>query len=68
MINKREYNIYHKILYIIDNFRIVEDSSSITVEIDLIEHNILLEDITKKIFTKKLGTKNLKKKLGMLMS
>ena len=35
------------ILYIIDNCRIVEDSSSITVEIDLTDHRKLLENITK---------------------
>ena len=63
VVNKREYTIYHQILYIIDNCRIIEeDSSSITVEIDLIEHGKLLEDITKKIFFFKLGTRKVEEK------
>ena len=41
-----------------------EDSGSITAEIDLVEHNHLLEDITKKFFTKKLSTKKVEKKFG----
>ena len=56
VVNKREYTIYCQILYIMDNCRIIEeDSSSITVEIDLIEHEKLLEDMTKKCFLKKIG-------------
>ena len=48
VINKRDYYIYKQILYMIDNCQIVsEDCSGITVEIDLSEHNTLLEDITK---------------------
>ena len=47
VVNKRECAIYCQILYIIDNCRIVEDSSSITVVIDLTEHWKLLENITK---------------------
>ena len=39
VINKRDYYIYNQILYKIDNCRIVsEDSSGITVEIDLYIH------------------------------
>ena len=54
VINKRDYYIYKQILYMIDNCRIVsEDSSGITVEIDLYEHSTSLEDITKKFFIKK---------------
>ena len=54
VINKRDYYIYKQILYMIDNCRILsEDSSGITVEIDLYEHSTLLEDITKKFFIKK---------------
>ena len=46
-----------------DNCRKVsEDSSSITIETDLIEHNTLLEDVTKLFFTKNLGTRKFKKK------
>ena len=51
VVNEREYAVYRQISYIIDNCRIVEeDSSSITVEIDLTEQRKLLEDITKKNF------------------
>ena len=53
VITKREYFIYRKILYIINNCRVVEeDSGSITVEIDLVECNHLLEDITKNYLQK----------------
>ena len=63
VITKREYFVYQKILYIINNCRVVEeDSGSITVEIDLVEHNHLL--FSKKIFTKKLSTRKVKKKVG----
>ena len=49
VITKKEYFIYQKILYIINNCRVVEkDSGSIAVKIGLVEHNHLLEDITKK--------------------
>ena len=56
VVKKREYTIYHQILYINDNCRIIEDSSSITVE-----HGKLLEVITKKIL-KKLGTRKVEEK------
>ena len=65
VITKTEYFVYRKILYIINNCRVVEeDSGSITVEIDLVEHSYLLEDITKKFFTKKLSTRKVEKKVG----
>ena len=65
VITKREYFVYRKILYIINNCRVVEeDSGSITVEIDLVEHNHLLEDITKKFYIKKLSTRKVEKKVG----
>ena len=65
VITKRECFVYWKILYIINNCRVVEeDSGSITVEIDLVEHSYLLEDITKKFFTKKLSTRKVEKKVG----
>ena len=68
VINKRDYYIYKQILYMIDNCRIVsEDSSGITVEIDLYEHNTLLEDITKKFFIKKSAQEKLKKELTLLV-
>ena len=65
VIEEKKYNIYKKILYIIDNCRIVEeDSTGIIVEIDLFEHRKLLEDLTNKFFIKKLKIENLKKKIG----
>ena len=52
----------------VDNCRIVEeDSSGITVEIDLFEHSKLLEDLKNKFFLKKLEIKNLKRKLVMII-
>ena len=47
----------------IDNCQIVsEDSSGITVETDLYEHNTLLEDITKKFFMKKIRTRKVEER------
>ena len=62
LVNKREYTIYHQILYIINNCRIIEDSSGITVE-----HGKLLEDITKKFLKKNWVREKLKKNFSMLM-
>ena len=53
VITKRKFYIYCTILYIIDNCRIVEDSTGITVEICLDEHRDLLKDLTKNFFTTK---------------
>ena len=65
VIEKRDFTIYKQILYMVDNCRIVEeDSSRITVEIDLIEYRKLLEDLTNKLFTKKLGNREFEKKIG----
>ena len=64
VITKKECFVYRMILYLINNCREVqEDSGSITVEIDLITHNHLLEDITKKFFTKKTSTPKFEKKV-----
>ena len=64
VITKKEYFVYRKILYIIDNCRVVqEDSGSITVEIGLLEHNHLLKDITRKFFAKKISKQKFVKKL-----
>ena len=66
VINKKEYYVYKAILYIIDNCRVIEeDSGSITVEIDLLEHDHLLQDITGNFFTKKIKTRKFEKKLGV---
>ena len=65
LITKKEYFVYRKILYLIDNCRVVQqDSGSITVEIDLLEHNHLLEDSTRKFFTKKISTQKICKKIN----
>ena len=54
--------------YIINNCRIIEeDSIGITVEIDLLEHRQLLEDLTNNFFTKKISTRKVEKKLDMLI-
>ena len=64
VVNKREYTIYRQNLYIIDTCRIIEeDSSSITVQIDLIEHGKLLGDITAFFFCFfKLRTRKIEEK------
>ena len=65
VINKKEYYVYKAILYIINNCKIIEeDSGSITVEINLLEHDYLLQDITGKFFTKKTKTMKFKKQIG----
>ena len=65
VIEKRDFTIYKQILYMVDNCRIVEeDSSGITVEIDLFEHKKLLEDLTNKFFHKNLGNRKFEKKTG----
>ena len=49
----------------IQNCRIIEeDSTGIIIEIDLIEHRKLLEDLTNSFFTKKISTRKVKKKIG----
>ena len=64
VINRKEYYVYKAILYIIDNCRVIkEDSGSITVETDLLEHDHLLQDITGKFFTKKIKTRKFEKKI-----
>ena len=64
VINKKEYYVYKAILYIIDNCQIIEeDPGSITVEIDLLEHDQLLQDITGKFFTKKIKTRKFEKQI-----
>ena len=65
MIENREFIIYEKLLYIIDNCQIVEeDSSGITIEIDILEHRKLLDDLANKFFTKKISTRKVQKMLG----
>ena len=65
VIEKRDFTIYKLILYMIDNCRVVdEDSAGIIVEIDLLEHPTLLEDLTNKFFSKKLDSRKYEKKIG----
>ena len=65
VINKKEYYVYKAILHITNNCQIIEeDWGSITVKIDLLEHDHLLQDITGKFFTKKIKTRKLEKKIG----
>ena len=62
MIEERKFVIYRKILYIIDNCRIIEeDSTGITIETDLFEHRKLLEGLTNYFFTKKISTRKVEK-------
>ena len=52
-------------MYVVDNCRITaEDSTGITIEIDLVEHRTLLEDLTKSFFTKKISTRKIEKEIG----
>ena len=65
VIKQREFYVYCKILYMIDNCSIIEeDSTGITVEICLEEHRELLEDLTKSFFTKKISTRRVEEKIG----
>ena len=65
VIENREFIIYQKLLYIIDNCRIVEeDSSGITIEIDIFEHRKLLDDLANKFFTKRISTRKVQEKVG----
>ena len=51
VIKERNFIIYGRILYLIDNCEIIEeDSTRITIEIDLFEHRKLLEDLTNSFF------------------
>ena len=49
----------------IDNCWVIEeDSTGITIEIDLFEHRKLLEDLTNSFFTKKISIRKVEKKIG----
>ena len=64
VIKQRKFFIFRKILYIVDNCRIIEeDSTGITIEIDLVEHQTLLKDLTNSFFTKKISTRKVEKKI-----
>ena len=65
MITQRKFYIYRKILYIVDNCRIVEEySTGITVEICLNKHRKLLEDLANSFFTKKISAGQVEEKIG----
>ena len=67
VIKKEDYYIYKQILGLIDNCWIVsEDSSGLTVEIDLYKNEKLLEDITEKFFIKKVSTRKVEGKACIL--
>ena len=68
VIEERKFIIYRKILYMIENCQIIEeDSTGIIIEIDLIEHRKLLEDLTNSFLTKKINTRKVEKKLDELI-
>ena len=68
VIEERNFIIYRKILCMINNCRIIEeDSTGITVEIDLLEHHKLLEDLMNSFFTKKISARKVEKKLDTLI-
>ena len=47
----------------VDNCRIAEeDSTGITIEIDLLQHCKLLDDLANSFFTKKISTRKVEKK------
>ena len=57
VIEERKFIIYRKMFYTVDNCQIIEeDSTGIIIEIDLLEHQELLKDLTNYLFTKKIST------------
>ena len=65
VIEERNFIIYRKNFYIINNCQIIEENSTgITLEIDSLEHRTLLEDLTNNVFTKKISTRKVEKKIG----
>ena len=68
-IEERNFIIYRKVLYMINNCWgiIVEDSTGITAEIDLLEHRKLLEDLTNNFFTKKISTRKFEKRNTLIL-
>ena len=65
VIENKEFRIHHKILYMVDNCGIVEeDSTGITIEIDLLQHHKLLDDLTNNFFAKKISARKVEKKIG----
>ena len=65
VIEERKFITYRKVLYMIQNCQIIEeDSTGIIIEINLIEHRKLLEDMTNSFFTKNISTRKVEKKIG----
>ena len=68
VIEERNFIIYRKILYMINNCRIIEeDSTGITAEIDLLEHRKLLKDLTNNFFKEKISTRKFEKKNTLIL-
>ena len=64
VIKERNFIIYRRILYMIDNCQVIaEDSTGVTIEIDLFEHRKLLEDLINSFFTKKISTRKVEKQI-----
>ena len=62
VIEERKFIIYRKMFYTVDNCQIIEeDSTGIIIEIDLLEHQELLKDLTNYLFTKKISTGKVEK-------
>ena len=64
VIKEINFIIYHTILYMIEN---EEDSTGITIELDLFEHRKLLEDLTSSFFTTKISTRKVGGKMDSLI-
>ena len=63
VIEERKFIIYRKMFHTVDNCQIIEeDSTGIIIEIDLLEHQELLKDLTNYLFTKKISTRKVEKK------
>ena len=65
VIENKEFRIHCKILHMVDNWGIVEeDSTGITIEIDLLQHYKLLDDLTNNFVAKIISARKVEKKIG----
>ena len=63
VIKEINFIIYHRILHMTDNCRVIEeDSTGITIETHLFEHRKLLEDLTSSFLQRKLALEKLGEK------
>ena len=68
VIKEINFIIYHRILHMTDNCRVIEeDSTGITIETHLFEHRKLLEDLTSSFFTTKISTRKVGGKMDSLI-